>query len=594
MCGIAGIVSPDPGEVPERRLRAMTGALAHRGPDGEGFWTSPDGRVGLGHRRLSVIDLSEEGRQPMHFGEDRYTIIYNGEIYNYLELKEELLAAGYRFRSTSDTEVILALYDRKGASCLDDLDGMFSFALYDAREQTLFCARDRFGEKPFYYAYTPGRSFVFGSEMKALWAAGIPRSANGAMLYNYLSFGLLQNVHDRAETFYEGISRLENGHYLILSLKDLSLKKRAYWRLDSVPDEGHMDDARAAETFRDLLHRSVLRRLRSDVRVGSSLSGGLDSTLILHLIRQGLGEGGASIPVFSARFPGFALDEGPYIRAAAGQYGAQTHDCFPDGVDCWAQLDRVFYHQEEPFGSAGIYAQFKVMELAKRSGVTVLLDGQGADELLGGYPHYRPGGIRGLLSRTQPGWIRRLRGGRERARHIWNPLLNKDFHATYVRPNYLPGPAFDYRLNSLNGALHYDLTIGGLQDLLRYSDRNAMAHGREVRLPYLDHELVRFILALPASAKVREGLTKYLMRLAFGDALPAQIVSRTDKIGFEPPQRSWMTEAAGIESIREGAVRLVRNGVLARSYLKRPPEPNDAYRRGKGSWVILMASKLYD
>lgn len=582
MCGIAGIVSLDPAGVSEQRLRAMTDALAHRGPDGEGFWMSDGGHIGLGHRRLSVIDLSAEGAQPMHFADGRYTIVYNGEIYNYLELRQRLVSAGYRFRSASDTEVILALYDQKGVSCLELLDGMFAFALYDAREQTLFCARDRFGEKPFYYHHTPGKSFVFGSEIKALRAAGLPREPNPAMVYNYLSYGVLQNARDRSETFYHGVSRLENGHFLLIR-PNLRLEKYAWWHLQHAPDEGRMDDAKCADLFRTFLHRSVERRLRSDVRVGSSLSGGLDSTLILHLIRECRG-GSDPIPVFSARFPGFALDEGAHIQAAADREGARRHDCFPDGADCWAQLDRVFYHQEEPFGSAGIYAQFAVMEAAKRAGVTVLLDGQGADEILGGYPHYQPSGLKALLYNT--GWLRYAKDAAATARQWTNPLFHRDFFGAYARHNYLPV----IKDTGLNGALRYDLTQGGLSDLLRYADRNAMAHGREVRLPYLDHELVAFLLALPARAKIRADITKYLMRLSYEAVLP----KRTDKVGFEPPQRSWMTEATGIERMREGARKLVRVGVLSKAYLERPPRPHDAYGQTGGSWAILMASMVYD
>lgn len=600
MCGIAGIVSVDPAKASETRLRAMTDAIAHRGPEGEGFWTGAGGRVGLGHRRLAVLDLSETGRQPMGYGApnggpaerpnggatERYIITYNGEIYNYLELRAQLQTQGYRFRSTSDTEVLLALYDAKGVSCLELLDGMFAFALYDTVEETLFCARDRFGEKPFYYAYAPGRSFLFGSEMKALWAAGVPREPNGAMAYNYLSFGLLQNAGDRSETFFEGVSRLENGHFLLVD-REVRVKKYAWWQLKNAPDEGRMDDARSAEIFKSLMERSVRRRLRSDVRVGSSLSGGLDSSLILHLIRRAgeerTGRDGEAIPVFSARFPGFALDEGPYIQAAAEREGAERHDCYPDGSDCWAKLDKVFHHQEEPFGSAGIYAQYKVMETAKDAGVTVLLDGQGADEALGGYPRYQPAGMRAFLQRA--GWLRRAKIADADRRQWIDPLFQRDFAAAYRSEVYLPaeqGPG-------LNDALRYDLTLGGLSDLLRYCDRNAMAHGREVRLPFLDHELVHFLLMLPARAKVRAGVTKFLMRVAFADAL----LVRTDKIGFEPPQRSWMTEAAGVERMREGAQALVRAGVLSKRYGDRTPVAHDAYQVRGGAWAILMTSMIY-
>ncbi len=214
MCGIAGIITANKNELSRERLKVMTDIIAHRGPDGEGQWISEDGKVGFGHRRLSIIDLSEAGAQPMHYL-DRYSITFNGEIYNYVELKELCVKQGYQFATQTDTEVMMALYDWKKEECLQYFDGMFSFAIYDAKEKKVFAARDRFGEKPFYYSLMPGSLFVFGSEMKALWAGGIKREVNNRMLYNYLAFKYVDNPSDYSETFFTGISRLPHSHYIM-------------------------------------------------------------------------------------------------------------------------------------------------------------------------------------------------------------------------------------------------------------------------------------------------------------------------------------------------------------------------------------------
>jgi asparagine synthase (glutamine-hydrolysing) len=589
MCGIAGIVSSDPQAINLPSLKRMTDAIAHRGPDGEGFWISGDQRVGLGHRRLKVIDLSEDGKQPMTYGiEGRYVIVYNGEIYNYIELRQQLTDRGYQFRSQTDTEVILALYDYKKEACLQDLNGMFAFALYDLVAQTLFCARDRFGEKPFYYAFKEGAQFIFASEMKGLWAYGQPRRPNGYMLYNYLSHGLFQNVRDPSETFFEGVYSLEPGHYLTIGLQNCTRTKVRYWELPLRPEPpGNAADW--ASQFRSLMEKSVKLRLRADVKVGTSLSGGLDSTLIIHLIRQCLGEDHPSISAFSARFPGWDLDEGEYMALAASHAHARVFESFPSGVLCWEQLPEVFRHQEEPFGSAGIYAQYCLMKSASDEGVTVLLDGQGADELLGGYPHYYVRGVRYFLSRYLPSADRQIR----KVVSTRGLLLDPGFMADYGGKNYLPGPESAYRFSNLKGWLRYDLLSGSLPTLLRYSDRNAMAFGREVRLPFLDLALVQFVLSLPDKELYGDGWTKLLMRQAYDKVLPDRILKRKDKVGFEPPQRLWMTEPRARELFQAGLQKLVSEGILSKSALNKPLEASDAYLKGNGSWRLLMASMLF-
>ncbi len=285
MCGIAGIISKSPNDVTIERLKKMTGIIDYRGPDGEGQWINSSNNAGLGHRRLSIIDLSHEADQPMHYL-NRYSIVFNGEIYNYIELKEILAKQGYLFKTSSDTEVLLALYHRDKENCLHFLDGMFSFVIYDDEEKEIFAARDRFGEKPFYYSYKPGEYFLFGSEMKCLWEAGVPKEVNNQMLFIYLSYGIFENPRNESETFYDNCFILPHSHYLKLSVTGISLSIKKYYDIDYKNINHTITEEQAKEKFRELFYTSVSRRLRSDATVGSSLSGGLDSSLVVCVIDE--------------------------------------------------------------------------------------------------------------------------------------------------------------------------------------------------------------------------------------------------------------------------------------------------------------------
>jgi len=249
MCGIAGIIATDSREVSVDRVKRMTDVLSHRGPDGEGQWVSSEGNVGLGHRRLSIIDLSVAGSQPMHYV-NRYVISFNGEIYNYLELREQCVGKGYTFNTQTDTEVLMALYDWKGTEFLDMLDGMFSFALYDQQEKKLFVARDRFGEKPFYYLHIPGKCFLFASEMKALWAADVKREINNEMLFNYLQFGYITNPNDKAETFFQDIKQLPQAHFIEVDVTKVSFSIKKYWDIDYTIQDMSITEEPASNRFR--------------------------------------------------------------------------------------------------------------------------------------------------------------------------------------------------------------------------------------------------------------------------------------------------------------------------------------------------------
>lgn len=568
MCGIAGIVSNNQNTITQDILKSMTNAIAHRGPDGEGHWINDTSHVGLGHRRLSIIDLSDAGNQPMHYL-DRYTIVFNGEIYNYLEIREHLLLKGYIFKSESDTEVLMANYDLKREKCLDDFDGMFALAIWDKKEQTLFCARDRFGEKPLYYYYT-NESFYFASEMKALWSVNIPKITNKRMLYNYWYFDSIYNPENLSETFYENTWLLEPSHYMIIDVKGKIQKKQKYWDIDYTYQNNDINIEQATEKFNELFYTSIKRRLRSDVPVGSSLSGGLDSSSIVCIIDK-IKEKGVKQKTFSARFPNFIKDESKYIDIVLNHINAQGYGCYPDEIGLIDNLEHILYHQEEPIRSSSIYAQYEVMKLAKQNEIIVLLDGQGADEILCGYHglvdsffyemkakgenqyvtarktyedvqqsnsindlsrRLRNNKIKNVFSNSQ---IDRLLGLKAKVTEIFKQNIKKDF----FKPCHKVQFNKKYKFDTLNEALYYSSMRGGLQELLRYCDRNSMAHSREVRLPFLSHELVSFVFSLPATFKV-QGYTKYLLRNAVNDILPKEITWRKDKIGYETPQNNLL------------------------------------------------------
>ncbi len=602
----------------------MTDVLAHRGPDGEGQWINDLGTVALGHRRLSIIDLSDAGAQPMQRSlfsslegeEKRYTITYNGEIYNYIELKDELYSNGYRFHSKSDTEVILAAYDFWEDECLEKLDGMFAFAIWDAKKRKLFAARDRFGEKPFYF-YFDKEHFVFASEMKALWSIGIEKTADKKMLLNYLALGYVQNANDKEQTFFEDIYSLPAAHYLEFDLTKFDYEVHTYWKLDKDITVGITPD-QAIEKFNKLFATSVNRRLRSDVETGSSLSGGIDSTSIVAGIFQT--HSVEKQQTFSAVFPGFVKDESKYIESAIHQFHVSNHQVSP-GVDgLLNDFEKLCLHQEEPFQSSSIYAQYKVFQLAKQHNVKVMLDGQGADETLAGYNKYIHWYLQQLISRKKykeamlekniflrnktpfrwgignylatllPAHAAIHLESQEYNKIMRHPDINKDFisalHGREWEGIHKP------IITKLNDILYFNTTSLGLEELLRFADRNSMAHGVEVRLPFLNHQLVEFIFSLPANFKIHKGWTKWLLRKAMVKKLPSEIVWRKDKVAYEPPQKLWMQNETLIDYIHEAKKKLVNKAVLNNSVLDKPVASGGAHEADNYDWRYLCAAQI--
>jgi asparagine synthase (glutamine-hydrolysing) len=543
MCGIAGQYCFE-GRAPDRDLLArMSKQLVHRGPDGSG--TEIRGCTGLVHRRLAIIDLSDEGLQPMTNEDKTLWLVYNGEIYNYVELRGELQAKGHSFHSQSDSEVILHAYEEWGPGCLGRFNGMWAFALWDERSQQLFCARDRFGIKPFYYSAING-SFFFASEIKALLEhpeAG--KTPDDGILGTYLAWGVQDHS---ARTMFDGILQLEPAHALIVT-KDGTHTPYRYWDIainGTVSAENH--DRQDRECFLQLLRDATRIHLRSDVAVGTCLSGGIDSStlavLINNLIRD---EAPISVSdrqkTFSVVFADKRFDESRYIDEIVSVTGVDSHRTEPAPAQLWDDIDRLVWVQDEPFGSLSIYAQYCVMRLAQKN-VKVVLDGQGADELLGGYLAYQASYIRGLLGSFNISTaLREILGSLRNHRGFFSSALGQ-LLIRRTRRNLLTVtvPPVDRYAGSLPEVLRRELCSTNLPALLHYEDRNSMAFSIESRVPYLDFRLVEYIASLPLDRKIRSGVTKIALRSAVKGIIPESIRCRRDKMGFVTPEEIWMKE----------------------------------------------------
>ncbi len=578
----------------------MTNSIRHRGPDDEGFLlvdskkgvleqrrgdeTIPEVRsphilepfadgtpnLALGYRRLSIIDLSPTGHQPMSNGDRTVWIIFNGEIYNYIELREELLAKGYAFRSKTDSEVIIHAYEEWGMECLSRFNGMWAFALWDGRAKKLFCARDRFGVKPLYY-FKNNDVFTFASEIKALLLnPAIARKANHQTVYDYLAHATIDHTD---ETLFSGIKQLLPAHYLAIDGAG-TMEMRRYYTLQCNSELGRFDEAeskRHTDKFKELLFDSVKLRMRSDVPLGSCLSGGLDSSTIVCMantlmVQDGVIDRsliGEHQKTFTAEYDNAQYSEKAFVDKVIARTNAQSHFVHPDGKKLWGELERVIYHQDEPFNSTSAYAQWNVMRLAHENGMKVLLDGQGGDELLGGYAYHVPIYHAELL------------------RHLRFGTLLSELHAASTisqRPayrqlvdllgktarNFFPDSVFELfaaargfmnpdfsaagkktltaakRNDSLQERLLQEETRLNLQQLLHYEDRNSMAFSIEARVPFLDYRVVEYGMQIPVQFKIHNGWSKYPLRCAGEGLIPKEVQWRKDKMGFVTPQNEWM------------------------------------------------------
>lgn len=616
MCGISGYFSITP--QPARLVEEMTSLIRHRGPDDEGFvlfggladlplvcggLDTPAGAyatdipyapkeqinkleahpvtLALGHRRLSIVDLSPLGHQPMSYAEGRYWIVYNGEVYNHIELRAELEMLGHRFASHSDTEVILAAYREWGKECLSRFNGMFAFVIYDREQRRLFVARDRFGVKPLYYRVSES-GIAFASEIKQFtvlpqWRAQM----NGQRAYDFLNWGITDHTD---ETLFAGVFQLRGGQALDLDLQAIMEGRQQYaagkrlpvyswYRLTPRPFSGTLQDA--AQQFRDKLTDAVRLRLRADVPVGSCLSGGLDSSSIVCLVNRLLREQSAHElqKTFSACTDVAKFDERKWIDIVVDATGVDAHYVYPALSGLFSEAPAITWHQDEPFGSTSIYAQWNVFRLAAEQQVKVMLDGQGADEQLAGY-HGFFGPHLAALFRTlrwaellkEASAMRRLHGysyktaaaylanytlpeqiknrlrraaGRADAAPAWLDLRKLQCAAT--NPFQAAGAA---EARTVQGLSIAQLTASNLQMLLHWEDRDSMGHSIESRVPFLDYRLVEFVLGLPDEFKLSGGMTKRVLRLGMSGILPDAIRDRTDKLGFVTPEETWLRESA--------------------------------------------------
>jgi asparagine synthase (glutamine-hydrolysing) len=552
MCGIAGLVyegKRDPKA--SSTVRRMIALQRHRGPDGEGFYDSAG--VSLGHCRLAIIDLTDTGHQPMSDADGQLWITFNGEIYNYLELGEELRSLGYRFQGQSDTEVLLAAYKIWGSACLERLRGMFAFCIWDERTKSLFAARDRLGIKPFHYWTEGNEKLGFASEIKALLGFMRQRYPNVRQAQDFLAWNLLD--HDLAETMVSGIRRLPAAHAMYWHAGQ-GIKLWKYWSLSISDDYRTSTDEESAliAEFRERFEKSISVHLRSDVPVGTSLSGGLDSSAIACVVSAELRKRGAWRNnwqhTFSAYFPGI-LDERPYINAVVAATGCTPHYVLPQGESLGREFDTWLWHQDEPVGSPAVYAQYCVARLAKEHGIKVLLDGQGADEMLAGYRKFILVYLRELLHTH-----RYVKAGMEAAAFFFRPevlkttkfidgrryLLSSLNEVTALWPDSLcpQRPNAMGIGHSLARRLEADIGSYSLPVLLRYDDRNMMAFGVESRVPFVDHVLVEWVAKLPTALRLSGGWTKRIVRESLRNILPESIRTRRSKLYFSAPESAWL------------------------------------------------------
>jgi asparagine synthase (glutamine-hydrolysing) len=551
LCGIFGVY----GSVDKELMSSMADSLKHRGPDDKGFFF--DDNVALGNTRLSIIDVIG-GHQPIHNEDSNIWIVFNGEIYNFKELRPELQKRGHEFYTNSDTEVIVHAYEEWAENCVNEFNGMWAFALWDSKKKQLFLSRDRMGIKPLYY-FSDENHFVFASEIKAtLLDRAVPETPNDRVIYEYLVHGLHD---DTQETFFSQIKRLLPAHNLLLNESGIRIAK--YWDINCINKEiesSQSNDNVYAKEFLELFRDSIKHQLISEVPLGTCLSGGLDSSSIVVIVNQllTLNKDVAKIvgehqKTFTACFEDRKIDEKKYVEEIIARTKAEKNFVFPRSRELWKDLRNFVYHQDEPCMGSSVYAQWCVMRLASRK-VKVLLDGQGGDELLAGYvPYYS------LL-------LRKLWKDRKIGNFAKELLLSLDLMSPYImrfvtsssyskqleREKKLLNDDFLHEFNEIHKdnpqyedlpeLLKNEIIKASLPRLLRYEDRNSMAFSVEARVPFLDHRLIEYVFSLPITQRLKNGWTKYILRNAMRSILPENVRERRNKIGFLTPEELWLRE----------------------------------------------------
>jgi len=601
MCGIVGIYSYKK-KVEPKWIRLATDLISHRGPDDEGFLAvntktkeiiplvGNNSKINgfhidsfnnyadlfLGHKRLSIIDISPLGHQPFSNKDKTLWIIFNGEIYNYIELKEELKKLGYSFKSKSDTEVLLTAYEAWGEKCLNKLNGMWAFVIYDLRKNILFGSRDRFGVKPFYY-YLDKDFFAFASEIKALVKLPfIKTKINRKAAFDYLVLGLEEN---NDESLFKNIYELKPSYSFKFYLDSNQLKKWKYYNLNYNNKWEKFDHEKASKyilKIKELIFNAISLRLRSDVPVGTCLSGGIDSSTIVCVInklleKEKLSQIGNIQKVFTASYKNSQIDESHWAEKVIKYTKTSWHKTFPTSDELLEDLEDLIYSQDIPFGSTSVYAQYRVMRLAKQNNVKVLLDGQGGDELFTGYTTYyntyfiemlknlslknffheiimlnnSPVDIKTLITYLVKYGIRKIIP----KKIIHNFIITKKIENSYINQEFFKDNKDEVKtfveseFSSLNEMLLRYMNEMSLKSLLRYEDRNSMWFSIESRTPFADDiELIEYLFSIPSAYKIYNGWSKYLLREAMDGILPNEIKYRKDKIGFATPQFSWLSK----------------------------------------------------
>ena len=552
MCGIAGIINKNNTPVLNSDIEKITKAAAHRGNDDSGFFY--ENNFAFGHQRLSIIDLSDNGKQPMQFLK-RYTITYNGEIYNYLELKRELENAGYHFKSKTDTEVILAAFDYWKFECVNYFNGMWSFAIYDNVDNKIFCSRDRFGVKPFYY-YSDNKIFIFSSEIKQILTKVEPL-LNTKIAMDYLVFNLEEHTD---ETFFRGINKLAAAHNLVYNLSENTFEIKKYYNIKIDKSILEISEKDAIEKFQLLMKRSIEMRLRSDVKVGTCLSGGLASSYIANTAAKLYQNGNQSFAAITAQSITGINDETEFAKQVVSSSNLQWYLTKPNKNDFLDSINEVIKCQEEPFFNTSNFMQYFVMKAAHENGIKVLLDGQGGDETLLGYTRYFPAIIKANHFWNYPKLL--IEATKNSSLNISETIIqsiyftNPEFRKLRLKKkhsaiqseylnladdNWINNVAASY--NDINALQLLELQHTQLPKLLKYEDKNSMHFGVETRLPFLDYQLVEFNLSLPLHLKINNGWSKYILRKAMKDNLPDSIAWRKNKIGFESPESIWLSDA---------------------------------------------------
>ncbi len=578
MCGIAGIISfQSSKETLRAKILKMQSTLIHRGPDDEGRYFDPNFPIALGHRRLAIID-PEHGKQPMTTDDGEHTIVFNGEIYNYLELRRQLVQKGHPIHSYSDTEVLLYAYREWGESCVDHLLGMFAFAIWDNKQRKLFCARDRIGIKPFYFFYNEYQ-FIFASEIKAILAEGtVKAQANSAGLKDYVTFQFCLSE----KTLFDDIYKLQPGHCLTIDVDQerLELQVKQYWDVPYNIDYAH-DEAWFVDKLSSLIEDSIRMHLRSDVPLGAHLSGGLDSSAVVAYASNLLT--GHRLKTFTGAFPnGPQFDETSYAKIVAQATGAEYNEIYIPESEFSTVLPKLMYMMDEPVAGPGLIPQYYVSQLAAKQ-VKVVLGGQGGDEIFVGYARYMVSYLENSLNRaiyqtedqaddgiTLSSLVPNLpllQTYRPMLQKFWsNGLFESDDRRYFnlidrseqitsliaddaFKTEYSPFKAFSEIFNReglgslINKMTYFDLKAS-LPALLHVEDRTSMAASIESRVPLLDHRIIELMASIPANIKFSAGRMKHLFKEAICKNVPAQILERKDKMGFNTPLTQWVNGTA--------------------------------------------------